>query len=225
MQIIQETFQRKRIISNRLIEYGFTIDKETYHYHSEIMDGDFTVHIKSSHSGEIATKIIDNMNGEEYIQAYNDRVNNAFVNSVREEFTKLLSDIADKCTEDLLFSSEQANSIAKEINKKYGIDPEFPWKDKSKDKSGIFRHIHNQKWFALIMNIEKGKLTKDKNKALVDAINLKIDPKDGELLRSRNGIFEAYHMNKKHWITVVLDESISDKDIMNLIEKSFDLTN
>ncbi|EHR31838.1 MmcQ/YjbR family DNA-binding protein [Helcococcus kunzii] len=224
MQIIQEVFQRKRIISNRLIEYGFTIDKETYHYQTEILNGDFTVYIEINHSGEIDAKIIDKMNDEEYVQAYNDSVNNAFVNSVRDEFSNLLSDIADKCIEDILFSSEQANRIVKEIKKKYGVDPEFPWKDKANDKSGIFRHLHNQKWFALIMNIEKGKLTKDENNDLLDAINLKIDPKDGKSLRSRNGIFEAYHMNKKHWITVILDESISDDDVMKLIEKSFELT-
>jgi len=224
MQIIQEVFQRKRIIPNRLLEYGFVLDKGKYYYQEEILNGDFTVYNEINHSGEIDAKIMDNMNGEEYVQAYNDSVNNAFVNSVRDEFSNLLSDIADKCTEELLFSLEQANRIAKEINKKYGIDPEFPWKDKANDKSGIFRHLHNQKWFALIMNIEKGKLTKDENNDLLDAINLKIDPKDGKSLRGRKGIFEAYHMNKKHWITVVLNESISDENIMKLIEKSFELT-
>ncbi|MBR2522363.1 MAG: MmcQ/YjbR family DNA-binding protein, partial [Coriobacteriales bacterium] len=43
-------------------------------------------------------------------------------------------------------------------------------------------------------------------------------------LRSIPGIFPAYHMNRKHWITVVLDDTLADEEVARLIETSFELT-
>lgn len=224
MKIIEKIFKRKRIIEEALLEYGFTYDGKNYHFQAEIMEGDFKVYVSISHEKEIQAKLIDKMNDEEYLQAYSDNFDNAYVNTVREALAQLLEDIAEKCTEDLLFASEQANRIAKIIYQKYKIRPDFPWKDKANAKSAIFRHPHNNKWFALLMNIENGKISGSDDKTMVDAINLKIVPNQGEKLREKEGIFEAYHMNKKHWITAILDDVICDEEVLNLIETSYSLT-
>ena len=34
-------------------------------------------------------------------------------------------------------------------------------------------------------------------------------------------IFPGYHMNKKHWFTLIFDERMSDESIINLINKSY----
>ena len=38
---------------------------------------------------------------------------------------------------------------------------------------------------------------------IVDVINLKCSPDDAPALCMTDGIFPAYHMNKKHWVSVV----------------------
>lgn len=38
------------------------------------------------------------------------------------------------------------------------------------------------------------------------------------------GFFPAYHMDKTHWITVALDGTVSDDDIMMLLDMSYELT-
>ena len=43
----------------------------------------------------------------------------------------------------------------------------------------------------------------------------------GSLL-STKGFFLAYHMNKNHWISIVLDNSVSDDQIIPLLELSYD---
>ena len=43
-------------------------------------------------------------------------------------------------------------------------------------------------------------------------------------LRKEKGILPAYHMNKEHWITVLLDGSVEKQKIYDLIEISYDLT-
>ena len=56
------------------------------------------------------------------------------------------------------------------------------------------------------------------------SINLKVDPETGIELRERyTSVLEAYHMNKKHWITVMIDGKIPDKLIKQWIDTSYDL--
>lgn len=43
-------------------------------------------------------------------------------------------------------------------------------------------------------------------------------------LRKEEGILPAYHMNKEHWITVLLDGTVEKEEICNLIDISFELT-
>ena len=55
-------------------------------------------------------------------------------------------------------------------------------------------------------------------------INLKCDPDKAELLRELHpAIVPGYHMNKRHWNTVVLDGSLPDADIYAMIDDSYDL--
>lgn len=57
-----------------------------------------------------------------------------------------------------------------------------------------------------------------------ESINLKVDPERGLELRERYpAVQPGYHMNKKHWITVVMDGSIPDKLLRQWIDHSYDL--
>ncbi|MCK5050788.1 MAG: MmcQ/YjbR family DNA-binding protein [Candidatus Cloacimonetes bacterium] len=55
-------------------------------------------------------------------------------------------------------------------------------------------------------------------------INLKCDPYIAEGLRERyNAVIPGYHMNKIHWNTVIIDNTISDKIIKDMIDDSYEL--
>jgi predicted DNA-binding protein (MmcQ/YjbR family) len=57
-----------------------------------------------------------------------------------------------------------------------------------------------------------------------ESINLKVEPEVGEELRERYlSVQPGYHMNKKHWITVLIDGSISDKLIREWTDNSYNL--
>ncbi len=57
-----------------------------------------------------------------------------------------------------------------------------------------------------------------------ESINLKCQPEVGAQLREEYaGVQPGYHMNKKHWITVTMDGSISDKLVKSWIDTSYDL--
>ena len=83
----------------------------------------------------------------------------------------------------------------------------------------VFRHSDSRKWFGLIMEVASSKFGLFPERKL-EVINLKCDPLEP---RDKIAVFPAYHMNKKHWISVVL-ENISAKRLLFLMEISFELT-
>lgn len=87
----------------------------------------------------------------------------------------------------------------------------------------VFRHAKNQKWFAVFMRVDGGKLGLKSGVAL-EIINLKCKPDLAAILRDREQILPAYHMNKKHWISVNLSSKIAPEQVFDLVDLSFELT-
>ncbi len=103
----------------------------------------------------------------------------------------------------------------------YNVEPDYPWA--KTPNYAVLRHETNHKWFGAIVDITEDKLGLDSNK-LIDALLLKCDPMLIGSLRSEKGILPAYHMNKEHWITVLLDGSYPIEKIFKLISLSYNLT-
>lgn len=57
----------------------------------------------------------------------------------------------------------------------------------------------------------------------VDAINVKCEPDMVGLLTQTYGFLPGYHMNKKYWITMLLDGSVSEAKILDFLDLSYDL--
>ena len=105
--------------------------------------------------------------------------------------------------------------------KTYKAKPEYLWK--RYPTYCVFRHHDNRKWFAIIMTVPRRvlKLSGDEN---IDVINVKCSTADIGFLRDIPGILPAYHMSKANWISVVLDGTVPQKNIKQLIKVSFELT-
>lgn len=217
----KRVFQRKRFIPERLLEYGFQKSAEGFVYEAAFMGGDFRAVVAVSPKGIVSGTVIDEMNEEAYTQLRAEHLHNPYAQKVRGEYEALLQAIADACCTSVLFASDQANRITEQIFEQYGVSPDFPWGKSPHRSYGTFRHTDSGKWFALIMDIKWDALRKDKNKELVDVINLKVDPQARESLLATEGIYVGYHMNHQHWISVVLNDTLSDEAVMRLIERSF----
>ena len=76
------------------------------------------------------------------------------------------------------------------------------------------------KWYGLMMQVPLQKLgVASKADALI--LNVKIHPEDKERLIATDGIFEAYHMNKKHWISIALNVCSDDALVKECIYTSY----
>ncbi|MBR1527804.1 MAG: MmcQ/YjbR family DNA-binding protein [Oscillospiraceae bacterium] len=103
----------------------------------------------------------------------------------------------------------------------YQSEPEYLWK--RLPEAAVFRNKSNQKWYALCMKIGRDKLGL-KEKASVWILNLKCDPLFIGSLLEMDGYYPAYHMNKNHWITILLDGTVEEKQILELLDFSYHLT-
>lgn len=221
MTIEQDIFKRAKINLKSLKPYGFIKTKNIWKYEKEFMDGKFLALIEVNNDGIIKGKVIDRENEEEYLPMTVKVSGSAFAGIVKSHYEDILDDIKEKCAVSEHFLFPQSNRIAELILEKYNVKPDFPWKDY--DTFGVFRNSDTNKWFALIMNIDKSKLIK-KEKGEVDVINLKLDKDEITELIQKKGYYPAYHMNKKNWITLILDETLTDLTIMGHIDESYSYT-
>ena len=213
-----EMFKRSKIDFNKLIKYGFKKEIDKYKYEIDFFDNNFRAIITVSDSGNLVGKIIDLEFGEEYTNIRT-AMSGEFVNKVREEYRTILNDIKANCFEDKSFINTQANNIVKYIKYKYNVEPEFLWK--KYPFFGVFRNKNNKKWFALITNIDLSKI--DYGSGEVELLNIKLDEDKIKLLLNKKGFYKAYHMNKKSWISIVLNDTLTDEEIFELIDESYEL--
>lgn len=220
MNIEKCIFERSIILVDKLFEYGFKEYEDKLLYKRIIMNNQFEIILEYKEG--IIGRIIDLSFNEEYL---NYRVNNcgSFAEQIKGEFIELLNDIKEKCCINNYYISNQANLINDYIKNKYNIKPVFLW-DRTPD-FGVYRNEKN-KWFGIIMNIVYNKINKtSKEDKLVEIINVKINPSCLDELLNINGIYEAYHMNKKNWVTIILDNTLDDNLVFNLIDTSYNLVN
>ena len=213
MNIEEEIFNKYKVDFNKLIKFGFIKQNENYIYSKIFLDS-FKSIIVVDRNGKVSGKVIDLDTNLEYI---NIRLNNtlSFVNKVREYYKLILMDIRNNCFIENYFIYKQSNLICEYIYKMYNDKPEFLWNN---SLSGVFRNKINKKWYAIIMNISGNSFNKSKN---IEIINVKIKDNLLDELLKINGIYLAYHMNKKKWISILLDETIDINLIKKLIDDSY----
>lgn len=220
MNIEKEIIKKCILNKDKLIPFGFIKEKDNYKYITNIMNNKFRVEIIINANNELIGKIYDIETNEEYT---NFRVENlgSFSNSVKEEYINILKNIVSNCYISHYFSFNQTNRIVNEIIKKYNVSPEFLW-DKY-PSYGIFRSKTSNKWFAAILNVDKSKVINNES-GEIEIINVKVDDLVNSYLKEK-GIFPVYHMSKKSWITIILDDTCKDEKIMDLIDISYELVN
>lgn len=112
------------------------------------------------------------------------------------------------------------------VTSNYGSSPEYLWK--STPSTCIFSHTSNKKWFCAVLTVKKNALKTQaisgSDSSLIDMVNFKAHPLFINSLKEKNGILPGYHMNKEHWITVLLGDQLSNTQIKELLNESYHLT-
>ena len=213
-----EIFKAYQFNSKKAKEYGFVENQGVWTYSSTILQGDFLMMV-TVEDGDLSFHVYDQETGELYPQVHMESMRGTFVGSVREACLEVLYSIRKACFEVEEFLCPQTKRIMALVQEKYGNQLEYLW-EKSPD-TAVLRHEDNQKWYAILMRIPWDRLDKGRG-GLVEAVNLKHD-QVADLL-SQNGIYPAFHMNKRYWISLPLDDTLTDEKVFELFERSWFLT-
>ena len=200
----------------KLLQYGFREEAEKLIYRKEILDGNFLIEIIFVNS-QLMIEVYDIEFDEIYSLFSVASAVGETVQNIREHVEKLLSSILGLADETGKISSE----IIDYCNNKYGENHVNPFK---KHPNILALVNEKNKWYALMSNVEYNKLNKTSNIITkVKILNVKYPTDNISDIIDNQNIFPAYHMNKKHWISIVLDKNIKLEIIKELIDISYSL--
>ena len=212
-----ESLENKKYNPAKLLEYGFKNSNIGYTFKTEIMNGEFILFVNIDKEGKLTAETIEKDTGDLYTLhlTYSE---GTFVGQIREEYNSILKDIAHNCYEIGIFRYENSYKVIDYIKTKYNDDVEYLWENFP--DNAIARRKDNKKWYLAILTVAKDKLGLESNEK-IEVIDLRVKYDElPELIKQKN-IYPAYHMNKKHWITLLLDGSSSLDEIYKRIDESY----
>ena len=120
------------------------------------------------------------------------------------------------------YQSSQTLRLLDFVKTNHNTDPEFLWA-RTPDFA-VLRNLGNRKWYGIIMVIPASKIGIGSDE-LIEVVNIRFNKGEApEIAGNVSGIYPAWHMNKKNWITIVLDETLSDDQLFALVDQSFELS-
>ena len=102
----------------------------------------------------------------------------------------------------------------------YDTAPDYPFDDWM--ELAVFRHADTKKWYAIALRVSRRKFGFDSDE-VIDVVNLKLPTEMFGSFGSADGVYPAYHMNKLHWISVLLPDAPDDV-LEFLVNASFEAT-
>ena len=207
--------EKYKLSEDKLIDFGFQFEENILVFQKNILNDAFRMEIRLV-STDFEIEIYDLDFNEVYSLFSVDSASGEIVTAIREEVKDVLEKIL--CLESVIYED-----VLHYVKDQYNSTIVKPFKTNPDIKALV---TPKGKWYALFLDVEYSKLQKD---SLVDSkvkiINLKhLSSEISTVINNRN-VFPAYHMNKNHWISVVLDNNIDIEYVKELIELSYNLVN
>lgn len=89
----------------------------------------------------------------------------------------------------------------------FGTSPDYPFDEDF--ETAVLRHADNRKWYAIVMRVSRRKFGL-RSDEVIDVVNLKLPTEMFGSFDASDGVYPAYHMNKHHWISVLLPDAPED---------------
>lgn len=216
--MFEELFLRKTMNGKKALKFGFAEAEGKLCHEREILGGMFRLRVVISDEN-VQTDLTETETGDEYI-LYKTNAAGPFVGEVRGAVEAVLAEVAAACYDEDLFRSAQAEELIRYVRKTYGDELEFLW-PKHPDNA-IWRRRDSGKWYGALLTISLSKLgiESEERAAILD---LHTPPEKMEELLQTGKYYPGWHMNKKHWFTVILNGSVETEEICRRIDESYKL--
>lgn len=208
MEDTDTLFEKRKTKPGRLIPFGFVENGDGYAYSVPLAGGQLEMTVAVAKDGKVSATVLDLFSNENYVLHRVPTARGEFVEQIRREYESVLTAVNEACFEPDVFKSAGAGQVIRYVREQYRDELEFLW-PKSPDNA-IFRRKDNAKWYAALLTVRKVKLGLE-GEDMIEVIDLRIN------------YFPGYHMNKKHWLTILLEGSVPAEEIFRRIDESFAL--
>lgn len=215
-----ERFANRTPLFERLPAYGFVRAGGVYTYQTSIAGGQLAMAVQVAPDGRVTARLTDSATGEEYRLHLAPAATGAFVGKVRAAYDQVLEGIAAACFEADVFQSAGARALIAYVRQRYGDELEFLW-EKSPGNA-IWRRKDTGKWYAVLLTLPRFRLGLEGDGA-VEILDLRLAPEQLAGLIDHQRYFPGYHMNKKHWYTLLLDGPVPVEELCQRLEESYRL--
>ncbi len=216
MTLEEDIFSSFLMMEEKLIHYGFCLENGELVYTKLLPQDNLKIIVK--YDGTIHGKIIDLAVNDDYTN-FRRKDTTGYSAGIRQKFIDLLLDIRDKCCRNQYFKSEQARRVNNYIYETYDGTPDFLWPNIP--SYGAYRLADSKKWYAIIGSVPFYKLDHSSNsRQEVEVINVKVDSDKIKDILAQKGYYPAFHMNKKCWVSIILDDTLGDSEIQKLVDAS-----
>ena len=208
--------EKYNLTEEQLTKFGFLRDDVGLYLNKDILNNEFRVEIRVIDK-VFEIEVFDNNFNEIYPLFSVDSAVGELVANVRNEVEIIIKEILE------LSDNTEAiyNEIIKYIKKKYSSTMVKPFRSNPNIKAFV---TDKNKWYALILDVEYNTLNKASSiESKVKIINLKHNTDHIPKIINERNIFPSYHMSKKHWISVVIDNNTDLNYLIQLIDISYKL--
>lgn len=220
MRDLTDIFSKRAVNYSKILSYGFEKIDEFYVYKKRIRNDSFEIKIVISENKKYS-ELIDIENDMEYALVDIEDATGEFVGMLKQEYENVINDVIGKCTNKEVFKCKQSKEIIEYVRKRYHDELEFLWE--KFDDNAIWRNKVNNKWYALILTVPENKIRGNSDKK-IEIIDIMFQKEKIDDIVDGVKVYPGYHMNKKSWITVVLDESMDNDELFKLIDNAYNLS-
>jgi len=215
----QQIFQTLRGRRSALLAAGFKPVATQLMRQQPLLDT-FQLTIVVTLPNTVTTTLIDTETQQPYTLHLDPQNTGKFVAKVREAYLAALKAVATAAFTADPFHSAQVRKLTQVITDRYHDQLAFLWP--KFPNNAVWRRTDTHKWYALLVKIPQSKLGLPGDD-LVTVIDFRLEPTALAQLVDNQTYFPGYHMNKAHWYSLILDHTISNEELLNRLETSYQL--
>ena len=214
MELADRVFEGREYDKQLLHDYGFKPFGGAFRYETLIMDGQFIFQVTIL-DDRFYSDVTEVETGDIFSLYHVDDATGSFIGQLKYEAEKILNDIRKKCFNNGIFKCSQTKFVLEYVFKKYSSKAEYLWN--KYPYNAVLRREDNKKWYAVLLTVERSKLGLDGD-GVAEVIDLRGEPSEIAEIIDGETYFRAYHMNKQHWYTIILNNKISNDEMINRIK-------
>ncbi|MBQ3416703.1 MAG: MmcQ/YjbR family DNA-binding protein [Ruminococcus sp.] len=206
-------FSQYVFVPDKATDYGFAFDKGSYSIRKPLPESGFYA-VFRIRGDSFEAKVYEEPDGDEYLPFEVSVLSGGFASTIRSYVDNVVDDVVKNC---FALADVKAILLAY-VKEKYGTIPEAPW--------GYLEEYHTlntakrHKWYGLFMLIPYQYLGIEKE-GKINVLNLKVPPENIPDIIDYIHYFPSYHMNKKYWISILLDRNADIEQIKKLLDESY----